>query len=348
MAHGKMTSVIGGRHNIASNFGATVAGGDHNIASGKYSFVAGQYGDTDDKTNSAVLAFTWEHQTRSRCLAEKEYSVTICAKNGVFINGKNIEQQIKSLQTETTVAHNEIALVKTRLNELMEALGAIEHKRDPLTTPKVKPVVIQNCTRKCRHKKGNKLGDGTCQPKFNHCGCEYDRGDCCKKTLKHNNKECKKNPEACCCQDPNHDNYGLRCPTTLPVIRPHYHPDEMNISIHLGTEDFNISLIEEELEVDEEAVAPCVDVVARVLLWGILCTVLFLGTVLLYIINCTTCCRQALRSFLIRIIENQPPFDTNISSQKKTYGRTHEEYHDEVELDEMHSGEDDKDTDDRL
>ena len=37
----RMTSVLGGRHNIASNFGATIAGGDHNIASGKFSFVGG-------------------------------------------------------------------------------------------------------------------------------------------------------------------------------------------------------------------------------------------------------------------------------------------------------------------
>ena len=31
--------MVGGRHNTASNFGATVVGGDHNTASGKFSFV---------------------------------------------------------------------------------------------------------------------------------------------------------------------------------------------------------------------------------------------------------------------------------------------------------------------
>ena len=153
----------------------------------------------------------------------------------------------------------------------MEALGAIEHKKHPLTTPKAKPVVAANCSRTCSHHQLNakklhkktKLGDGTCHPRFNHCGCDFDWGDCCKLKLKPDNTECRGNTEGCCCRDPTHKNFGVRCPTTLPPIRPQYHPNEMNISIHLGTEDFNVSLIEDELEDDYDSGGACVDVVAR-------------------------------------------------------------------------------------
>ena len=59
-----------------------------------------------------------------------------------------------------------------------------------------------------------------------------------------------------------------------------------------------------------------------------------------------------MRSFLVRIIENQPPFDSRKTDQKKRYERTPEEYHDEVEMNEMDSGDDEKENlktdDDRL
>ena len=165
--------------------------------------------------------------------------------------------------------------VQTRLNELLEALGAIEHKQNPLTTPTPKPVVESNCTRTCRHheKKGKrvKLGNGYCDVQFNHCGCDYDRGDCCMQRkhfkTKKDKRECSKNPEKCCCVDPNDERFGLGCPTTIPPPpRATYHPDDLNISIHLGAEDINISLIEEEILEEEEGTGGCVDVVARGLL----------------------------------------------------------------------------------
>jgi len=57
-----------------------------------------------------------------------------------------------------------------------------------------------NCQGTCKFK--NYKGDGNCDDENNNCGCGYDGGDCCKKTVKGGTvktKFCK----ACACLDPN-------------------------------------------------------------------------------------------------------------------------------------------------
>ena len=70
------------------------------------------------------------------------------------------------------------------------------------------------------------------------------------------------------------------------------------------------------------------------------------GIMLLYIINCTTCCRRAVRSFLLRIIENQEPFDAK-AKKGGAYSKT-AEYHDDDFTQREIEMSDEAESDDRL
>jgi hypothetical protein len=80
-------TVDGGQNNTASGFSSTVAGGDFNTASGVSSFVVGYHGSALDD-DSAVFAFTGSAATG--CRSQGAGTVSICAPNGLFVNGVNI------------------------------------------------------------------------------------------------------------------------------------------------------------------------------------------------------------------------------------------------------------------
>merc|ERR1712224_65540 len=75
-----------------------------------------------------------------------------------------------------------------------------------------------NCTGFCKFP--NYKGDGNCDAENNNCGCKWDGGDCCKKTVeggKINTKYCKE----CKCKDPAQT--GVTCVGTCKF--PNYKGD---------------------------------------------------------------------------------------------------------------------------
>ena len=65
---------------------STISGGNNNIASGVDAFVAGEHGRAN-YTDSAVLAFDGDEE----CVSQGIKTVTICASNGLFLNGVKLE-----------------------------------------------------------------------------------------------------------------------------------------------------------------------------------------------------------------------------------------------------------------
>ena len=65
---------------------STISGGKNNIASGVDAFVAGENGQANEE-DSAVLAFDGGDE---ECVSQGNKTVTICASNGLFLNGFNL------------------------------------------------------------------------------------------------------------------------------------------------------------------------------------------------------------------------------------------------------------------
>merc|ERR1711988_1114653 len=75
--------------------------------------------------------------------------------------------------------------------------------------PKYKPKADPNCKGSCGVPKYK--GDGNCDDENNVCGCGYDGGDCCAKSVK--GGVVKKNYcKACKCVDPKNQATGGACP----------------------------------------------------------------------------------------------------------------------------------------
>ena len=96
------STVGGGRANIASSPMAVVAGGSFNAALGEASMIlGGSFNSVDGSgsmglgtrtsvthSNAAVLGF---HSTTDICSSMQNYSVSICAENGLFVNGQRLD-----------------------------------------------------------------------------------------------------------------------------------------------------------------------------------------------------------------------------------------------------------------
>merc|ERR1712037_157006 len=71
----------------------------------------------------------------------------------------------------------------------------------------------KNCKGKCGLQKYK--GDGNCDDENNNCGCEFDGGDCCAKSVKGGKVQtayCKQ----CQCKDPKHAVKGCKAKCTVP------------------------------------------------------------------------------------------------------------------------------------
>ena len=93
-------TAVGGYANAAEGGYSAVAGGSFNVASGQWSFIAAGWGNrataigsatlgsmgTASHEYSAVLAFANE-----TCLSNGHKTVSICAENGLFLNGERID-----------------------------------------------------------------------------------------------------------------------------------------------------------------------------------------------------------------------------------------------------------------
>ena len=91
---------------------STVSGGINNIASGAYAFVAGKNGRAIH-TDSAVLAFDggnlagFPADGNGECVSQGDKTVTICASNGLYLNGFKLDgltQEMMAYAIEASVA----------------------------------------------------------------------------------------------------------------------------------------------------------------------------------------------------------------------------------------------------
>ena len=85
---------------------STISGGNNNIASGVDAFVAGEHGRAN-YTDSAVLAFDGGDEA---CVSQGNKTVTICASNGLFLNGVKLEDAIEA----SVKLRYEVGVVRTR------------------------------------------------------------------------------------------------------------------------------------------------------------------------------------------------------------------------------------------
>jgi hypothetical protein len=84
-ASGNFSAVTGGVENTASGYASAILGGDGNQANGAGSMAMGTHADALHDY-SGVMSFSV-----TPCSSYDDYTLTVCAPNGFFVNGVNVE-----------------------------------------------------------------------------------------------------------------------------------------------------------------------------------------------------------------------------------------------------------------
>jgi hypothetical protein len=95
LAQGHLSAVVGGAGNTANGQKAVVLGGSNSYATGAYSLAFGQSADAFHNY-SGVLSFTRDDS--DFCTSAGEDTLTVCADNGLYVNGVNMMQARCSLR----------------------------------------------------------------------------------------------------------------------------------------------------------------------------------------------------------------------------------------------------------
>jgi len=98
VALGESAVVVGGQFNQAAGFFSSVGNGQNNSALGDNSFVVGQSGLAKHH-NSVVFAV----DSVNSCESHGENTLTICAPNGVMMNGRDLEERLANTETAVIV-----------------------------------------------------------------------------------------------------------------------------------------------------------------------------------------------------------------------------------------------------
>ena len=130
-ASGDFASIVGGLDNAASGTASTIAGGLYNVASGSGSLAAGVNASATHHA-SAVFSFT----QGQACASTDESTVTICAANGLFINGKrldNVTEAVSDNRADVEILAKNATLQQQHVESLQANVRLIENELGDLS-----------------------------------------------------------------------------------------------------------------------------------------------------------------------------------------------------------------------